>query len=201
MGWRCRFYKTISGKNDCYSGGGDWGQTIWLFYVCSLNSLYSFTHPLIASHSTTPLLSSPHLMPFHTTISPTHLPYYSMMVLTGAKGSAVNQSQISCFLGQQALEGQRVPIMISGKSLPSFRWVVSCCCCSICCCYCCCCCCYVVIMMFSLPVPPSPPMHPLTHPPLSPFPNPITHLTIIYPGRMTAQHGPVALLQIVSLPV
>jgi DNA-directed RNA polymerase I subunit RPA1 len=46
---------------------------------------------------------------------------FSMMVLTGAKGSAVNQSQISCFLGQQALEGQRVPIMISGKSLPSFR--------------------------------------------------------------------------------
>jgi DNA-directed RNA polymerase beta' subunit len=29
---------------------------------------------------------------------------FSMMVLTGAKGSAVNQSQISCFLGQQALE-------------------------------------------------------------------------------------------------
>jgi DNA-directed RNA polymerase I subunit RPA1 len=39
---------------------------------------------------------------------------FSIMVLTGAKGSAVNQSQISCFLGQQALEGQRVPIMISG---------------------------------------------------------------------------------------
>jgi DNA-directed RNA polymerase I subunit RPA1 len=46
---------------------------------------------------------------------------FSMMVSTGAKGSAVNQSQISCFLGQQALEGQRVPIMISGKTLPSFR--------------------------------------------------------------------------------
>ena len=46
---------------------------------------------------------------------------FSMMVLTGAKGSAVNQSQISCFLGQQALEGQRVPIMVSGKTLPSFR--------------------------------------------------------------------------------
>lgn len=46
---------------------------------------------------------------------------FSMMVLTGAKGSSVNQSQISCFLGQQALEGQRVPIMISGKTLPSFR--------------------------------------------------------------------------------
>ena len=46
---------------------------------------------------------------------------FSMMVLTGAKGSMVNQSQISCFLGQQALEGLRVPIMISGKTLPSFR--------------------------------------------------------------------------------
>ena len=46
---------------------------------------------------------------------------FSMMVLTGAKGSSVNQSQISCFLGQQALEGQRVPLMISGKTLPSFR--------------------------------------------------------------------------------
>eukprot|EP01039_Chlorochromonas_danica_P006231 gene6231-6870_t len=47
--------------------------------------------------------------------------HFSMMVLTGAKGSAVNQSQISCFLGQQALEGMRVPIMISGKTLPSFK--------------------------------------------------------------------------------
>ncbi|RYH32418.1 hypothetical protein EON65_00540 [archaeon] len=46
---------------------------------------------------------------------------FSMMVLTGAKGSAVNQSQISCFLGQQALEGQRVPVMASGKTLPSFK--------------------------------------------------------------------------------
>jgi DNA-directed RNA polymerase I subunit RPA1 len=46
---------------------------------------------------------------------------FSVMVLTGAKGSAVNQSQISCFLGQQALEGQRVPVMVSGKTLPSFR--------------------------------------------------------------------------------
>jgi DNA-directed RNA polymerase I subunit RPA1 len=46
---------------------------------------------------------------------------FAMMVLTGAKGSAVNLSQICCFLGQQALEGMRVPIMVSGKSLPSFR--------------------------------------------------------------------------------
>ena len=45
---------------------------------------------------------------------------FSLIVSAGAKGSTVNQSQISCFLGQQALEGQRVPLMISGKSLPSF---------------------------------------------------------------------------------
>eukprot|EP00611_Tribonema_gayanum_P024980 TRINITY_DN5599_c0_g1_i6.p1 TRINITY_DN5599_c0_g1~~TRINITY_DN5599_c0_g1_i6.p1 ORF type:complete len:1786 (-),score=636.59 TRINITY_DN5599_c0_g1_i6:85-4983(-) len=46
---------------------------------------------------------------------------FSLMVLTGAKGSMVNHSQVSCGLGQQALEGRRVPIMISGKSLPSFQ--------------------------------------------------------------------------------
>ena len=46
---------------------------------------------------------------------------FSMMVLTGAKGSAVNQSQISCLLGQQALEGQRVPIMISGYQCSYFH--------------------------------------------------------------------------------
>lgn len=46
---------------------------------------------------------------------------FTIMVSTGAKGSAVNQSQITCFLGQQALEGQRVPVMVSGKTLPSFR--------------------------------------------------------------------------------
>lgn len=46
---------------------------------------------------------------------------FSLMVLTGAKGSMVNHSQISCALGQQALEGRRVPIMVTGKSLPSFE--------------------------------------------------------------------------------
>jgi DNA-directed RNA polymerase I subunit RPA1 len=46
--------------------------------------------------------------------------HFALMVMTGAKGSAVNQSQITCFLGQQALEGQRVPVMTSGKTLPSF---------------------------------------------------------------------------------
>ena len=42
------------------------------------------------------------------------------MVTTGAKGSIVNQSQVSCSLGQQALEGRRVPRMSSGRTLPSF---------------------------------------------------------------------------------
>lgn len=42
------------------------------------------------------------------------------MVITGAKGSTVNQSQVSCALGQQALEGRRVPRMSSGRTMPSF---------------------------------------------------------------------------------
>lgn len=46
---------------------------------------------------------------------------FSLMVLTGAKGSMVNHSQISCGLGQQALEGRRVPNLCSGRSLPSFE--------------------------------------------------------------------------------
>ncbi len=69
---------------------------------------------------------------------------FSIMVNTGAKGSRVNHTQVecaavgwgsgscakhiasfdppqvSCALGQQTLEGHRVPIMNSGKSLPSF---------------------------------------------------------------------------------
>ncbi|KAL2914542.1 hypothetical protein HK105_205893 [Polyrhizophydium stewartii] len=43
-----------------------------------------------------------------------------VMTVSGAKGSNVNVSQISCLLGQQELEGKRVPTMISGKTLPSF---------------------------------------------------------------------------------
>ena len=45
----------------------------------------------------------------------------SLMTLSGAKGSLVNFSQISCLLGQQELEGRRVPMMASGRTLPSFR--------------------------------------------------------------------------------
>lgn len=50
-------------------------------------------------------------------------PYNHMQTMTqsGAKGSAVNARQISCALGQQELEGRRVPVMVSGKTLPSFK--------------------------------------------------------------------------------
>eukprot|EP00897_Mesotaenium_endlicherianum_P000548 jgi/Mesen1/10494/ME000083S09995 len=44
----------------------------------------------------------------------------SLMTVTGAKGSAVNFNQISALLGQQELEGKRVPRMASGKTLPCF---------------------------------------------------------------------------------
>ncbi|KJZ78884.1 hypothetical protein HIM_01657 [Hirsutella minnesotensis 3608] len=43
------------------------------------------------------------------------------MTTSGAKGSKVNASLISCNLGQQVLEGRRVPLMVSGKSLPCFK--------------------------------------------------------------------------------
>ena len=50
-------------------------------------------------------------------------PHNQMQTMTtsGAKGSSVNASLISCNLGQQVLEGRRVPVMVSGKTLPSFR--------------------------------------------------------------------------------
>nr|CAG4642277.1 EOG090X00BV [Evadne anonyx] len=44
----------------------------------------------------------------------------SLMIQAGAKGSSVNFMQISCCLGQIELEGKRPPMMISGRSLPSF---------------------------------------------------------------------------------
>ena len=47
--------------------------------------------------------------------------HMQMMTTAGAKGSNVNASQISCLLGQQSLEGRRVPVMVSGKTLPSFK--------------------------------------------------------------------------------
>jgi DNA-directed RNA polymerase I subunit RPA1 len=46
---------------------------------------------------------------------------FQAMTVSGAKGSDVNASQITCLLGQQVLEGRRVPVMISGKTLPCFK--------------------------------------------------------------------------------
>uniref|UniRef100_UPI00358E2EE4 DNA-directed RNA polymerase I subunit RPA1 n=1 Tax=Myxine glutinosa TaxID=7769 RepID=UPI00358E2EE4 len=43
-----------------------------------------------------------------------------MMLLSGAKGSAVNAMQISSLLGQIELEGHRPPLMPSGRTLPCF---------------------------------------------------------------------------------
>ncbi|KAL9101677.1 MAG: hypothetical protein Q9163_003098 [Psora crenata] len=50
-------------------------------------------------------------------------PWNQMQAMTtsGAKGTPVNANLISCNLGQQVLEGRRVPVMVSGKTLPSFQ--------------------------------------------------------------------------------
>lgn len=53
-------------------------------------------------------------------IKPFPMNNLQLMILSGAKGSMVNAMQISCLLGQIELEGKRPPLMISGKSLPSF---------------------------------------------------------------------------------
>ncbi|KAL9051276.1 MAG: hypothetical protein Q9162_006119 [Coniocarpon cinnabarinum] len=42
------------------------------------------------------------------------------MTESKAKGSPTNAKRISANLGQQNLEGRRVPVMVSGKTLPSF---------------------------------------------------------------------------------
>jgi DNA-directed RNA polymerase I subunit RPA1 len=44
----------------------------------------------------------------------------SLMTVSGAKGSLVNFSQIACLLGQQELEGRRVPRTAVGTTLPCF---------------------------------------------------------------------------------
>src|SRR5258705_12599370 len=45
--------------------------------------------------------------------------HMQMMVSSSVKGSGVNANQISSTLGQQELEGCRVPVMASGTSNPS----------------------------------------------------------------------------------
>eukprot|EP00400_MALV-I_sp_L67-5_P000045 gene45-703_t len=45
---------------------------------------------------------------------------FSTMIQTGAKGSKINHSQISALMGQQELEGHRVPLLPSYRGLPCF---------------------------------------------------------------------------------
>ncbi|XP_953966.1 DNA-directed RNA polymerase I, putative [Theileria annulata] len=47
---------------------------------------------------------------------------FATMVSTGAKGSKVNFAMISCALSQQTLEGKRVPVMPSVRTLPCFAF-------------------------------------------------------------------------------
>lgn len=66
----------------------------------------------------------------HSDVIKTSLPYglaktfpqnqFSLMVTSGAKGSLVNHAMIAVGLGQQELEGRRVPMLSSGKTLPCF---------------------------------------------------------------------------------
>lgn len=79
-----------------------------------LDTVYSFRNAVLSSETTTMCLPIGLRKDF---------PRNQMQAMTtsGAKGSSVNANQISCNLGQQVLEGRRVPVMISGKTLPSFE--------------------------------------------------------------------------------
>lgn len=65
-------------------------------------------------------MAAPSGLPLPLQLKPFLHNHMSLMIHTGAKGSNVNLSQITCLLGQQELEGRRVPRMISGKTLPCF---------------------------------------------------------------------------------
>jgi DNA-directed RNA polymerase beta' subunit len=79
-----------------------------------LDMLTNTANGKISSAVTAACLPSKLIKPF---------PKNQMQAMTGsgAKGSMVNANQISCNLGQQVLEGRRVPIMVSGKTLPCFK--------------------------------------------------------------------------------
>ncbi|KAF1832344.1 beta and beta-prime subunits of DNA dependent RNA-polymerase [Decorospora gaudefroyi] len=79
-----------------------------------LDLLTNTANSKISSAVTTACLPDKLIRPF---------PKNQMQAMTGsgAKGSMVNANQISCNLGQQVLEGRRVPVMISGKTLPCFK--------------------------------------------------------------------------------
>lgn len=82
--------------------------------LAGLDSVYNSRTAILTSEITSACLPDGLRKPF---------PWNQMQTMTtsGAKGSAVNASLISCNLGQQVLEGKRVPVMISGKTLPSFK--------------------------------------------------------------------------------
>lgn len=44
-----------------------------------------------------------------------------MMVDTGAKGSKVNMNQMASLFGSVAIDGKRMPLSLTGKTLPSFK--------------------------------------------------------------------------------
>lgn len=79
-----------------------------------LDSVFNSRTALLSSEITKGCLPSGLRKPF---------PKNQMQTMTtsGAKGSSVNANLISCNLGQQVLEGRRVPVMVSGKTLPSFK--------------------------------------------------------------------------------
>ena len=79
-----------------------------------LDSVYNSRTATLSSAITSACLPSGLRKPF---------PKNQMQAMTtsGAKGSSVNANLISCNLGQQVLEGRRVPVMASGKTLPSFK--------------------------------------------------------------------------------
>ena len=79
-----------------------------------LDSVYNSRTSTLSSEITAECLPAGLRKPF---------PQNNMQAMTtsGAKGSSVNANLISCNLGQQVLEGRRVPVMVSGKTLPSFK--------------------------------------------------------------------------------
>ncbi|OAL01187.1 beta and beta-prime subunits of DNA dependent RNA-polymerase [Phaeosphaeriaceae sp. SRC1lsM3a] len=79
-----------------------------------LDMLTSTANGSVSAAVTTACLPGKLIKPF---------PKNQMQAMTGsgAKGSLVNANQISCNLGQQVLEGRRVPVMVSGKTLPCFK--------------------------------------------------------------------------------
>ena len=79
-----------------------------------LDAVYNSRTAILSSEITTACLPIGLQKPF---------PRNQMQAMTasGAKGTSVNANLITCNLGQQNLEGRRVPIMVSGKTLPSFK--------------------------------------------------------------------------------